>query len=44
MANADYDTTSVQYIQLLAGLGTLRTMLAPRIKFPLGVPRAKQQA
>ena len=44
MPTINIDTTSAQYTQLLAGLGTLRTVLAPRIKFLLGVPRAKRRA
>lgn len=38
------DTSSNQYQQLLAGLGTLRTVLAPRIRILLLLPRDKQLA
>ncbi len=32
MPDIDIDTTDAQYQQLLSGLGTLRTVLAPRIR------------
>ena len=38
------DTTAGQYQQLLAALGTLRTVLAPRIRLLADLPREKQQA
>ena len=42
MADIDIDTTGAQYRQLLSGLGTLRTVLAPRIKLLIKLPRDKQ--
>ena len=44
MPATNIDTSSAQYNQLLSGLGTLRTLLAPRIKLLLTLPRAKQRA
>jgi hypothetical protein len=44
MADINIDTTSPQYVQLLNGLGTLRTVLAPRIQLLRQLPRDKQKA
>ncbi len=43
MPDITIDTTSGQYQQLLAGLDTLRTTLAPRIKILLQLPSDKQR-
>ena len=37
------DTTSQQYQKLLTGVGTLRTLLAPRFKLFVKLPRPKQR-
>ncbi len=42
MANIDIDTTSQAYQKLLDGVGTLRTLLTPRFKVFVKLPRAKQ--
>jgi len=42
MANITIDTTSQQYQQLLNGLGTLRTVLAPRVKLLMKLPEDKR--
>lgn len=44
MAELTIDTTSNQYQQLLNGLGTLRTLLGPRIKMLLKADRDVQKA
>lgn len=44
MADMTIDTTSVQYQQLLNGLGTLRTVLAPRVRFLQRLSREQQRA
>lgn len=44
MADITIDTSAPQYQQLLNGLGTLRTVLAPRVKLLLQLPPAKQRA
>ena len=43
MANINIDTTDVQYQKLLNGLGTLRVVLAPRIKLLMQLPEDKQK-
>ncbi len=40
---ATIDTTSAQYQNLLTGMGTLRTLLTPRFKVFVKLPRAKQK-
>lgn len=42
MADITFNTDDAQYVQLLNGLGTLRTVLAPRIKLLLKMDREKQ--
>lgn len=42
MPDINIDTSSPQYQNLLAGIGTLRTMLAPRFKVFIKLPRPKQ--
>ena len=42
MADVTIDTTSAQYLNLLSGVGTLRTLLAPRFKVFVKLPRDKQ--
>ena len=42
MADIDIDTTSQQYQNLLTGVGTLRTLLTPRFKVFVKLPRDKQ--
>lgn len=42
MADITIDTSSPQYVQLLDGIGTLRTVLAPRIKLLRQLPREKR--
>ena len=44
MPSISIDTTSVQYQQLLAGLGVLRTVLAPRITLLRQLTREQQRA
>lgn len=43
MPTMNIDTTSQQYQNLLAGLGTLRTVLAPRIRLLQRANRERQK-
>lgn len=43
MPGINIDTTSQQYQNLLNGIGTLRTLLAPRFKVFVKLPRDKQR-
>lgn len=43
MADITFNTDDPQYVELLNGLGTLRTVLAPRIKLLLKMDLEKQK-